>query len=372
MNGSGVRPVFKGLFFVRSLPGGMLRIGEASPNRAVEIADEDGWVERLIRLMDGTRTVERLWRDLAAAAPSLTIEDVSEIVAELDRLGYVDDQGLRDECGLGPDELERFRANVNYFSYYSSMGSGPWGMQERLRGAEVTVIGAGALGCGVLLNLAGLGVTDLRIVDFDVVELSNLNRQMLYAEKDIGRRKIDVASEFLARFHFRSNPELVDMEITSAADAKKAISGSDLVVLAADQPYWLLERWVNQACSEAGIPFIAGGMNLCEGQVYAVVPGRTGCAACIDLQYGQDHAEHAAFLSDFRDSDFRMPSASIAPNYMVLAGIVGGEIARWFTGTAEMRSAGRVLAMNFDTYALETRIDFARRIPECPVCKDVY
>jgi molybdopterin/thiamine biosynthesis adenylyltransferase len=164
--------------------------------------------------------------------------------------------------------------------------------------------------------------------------------------------------------------DLIDLEITSAADAKRVILDSDLVVLSADQPYWLLERWVNEACSETRIPFIAGGMNVCEGQVYAVVPGRTGCVACIDAQYGRSDANHASFIADFRASDYRMPSTSIMPNYMMLAGMVSGDVARWFTGTATMLSEGKVIAMNYDSYLQETRIDFTRKNPDCPVCRD--
>ncbi|QMV44777.1 HesA/MoeB/ThiF family protein [Cohnella cholangitidis] len=368
MIGNGSMPSFKRMFYVRSLPGGVLRIGEAIPNRSVEIEDVDGWIERLLRLMDGTRTVESLARETSLTYPAMSVEEVKELIAELDRLGYVDDRRLLDESSLRPEELDRYQANLNYFSYFSHLNFAPWSMQESLRNAKVTVIGAGALGCGVLFNLAGLGVGAVRIVDFDVIELSNLNRQFLYNEQDIGRRKIEAASDVLTRFHSGMTLELTDLEIKSAADAKRVILGSDLVVLAADQPYWLLERWVNEACSETRIPFIAGGMNVCEGQVYAVVPDRTGCVACIDAQYGRSDANHASFIAEFRAADYRMPSTSIMPNYMMLAGMVSGDIARWFTGTAAMRSEGKVIAMNFDSYQLETRIDFTRKNLDCPVC----
>ncbi|WP_276356797.1 HesA/MoeB/ThiF family protein [Cohnella caldifontis] len=369
MDGSGARPAFKRLYDVRSLPGGLLRIGESSPNRAVEIEDEAGWVERLIRLMDGTRTIGGLRDALSESHPEVTTEDVAELVAELDGLGYVDDRRAEEAASLPPDEAERFKANLNYFSYYSNLASDPWHMQKRLRDAKITVIGAGALGCGVLLNLAGLGVTAVRIVDFDVVERSNLNRQWLYGEPDIGRRKIETACEFLNRFRSGMKLDPLDREIASADEAGEAILGSDFVVLAADQPYWLLERWVNEACVRENIPFIAGGMNINEGQLYTVVPGRTGCVACIDVRYGREHAGHASFVEQCRASDFRMPSTSIAPGYMILAGMAGGEIARWFTGSAGLFSLGRVMVMNMDTCRAEPRIDFAAPQPDCPVCE---
>lgn len=368
MDKAGKRPLFKRLFYVRSLPGGVLRIGESIPGRAVEIVDEDGWVERLIGLMDGTRTAPELWTALSRSHPSVSEDDIAELLSEFDQLGYVDDDSARDVVSLLPDELERFKANLNYFSYYSSLGSDPWRMQQRIRDATITVIGAGALGCGVMLSLAGLGVSSVRVVDFDVVERSNLNRQWLYGEQDIGRRKTEAASEFLSRFRSAMKLETVDREIASAEDAKEAILGSDFVVLAADQPYWLLERWVNEACCALRIPFIAGGMNICEAQVYAVIPGKTGCVACIDTRVGREDAAHASYVADFRSSDFRMPSTSIGPGYMMLAGMVGADIAKWFIGTIDMRCAGKVTVMNMDDYRAETRIDFTEPLPECPVC----
>lgn len=363
------KPVFKRLFYVRrSLADSSLRIAETVPGRAVEVEDEDGAAAKLIKLMDGTRTVDQIWDSMQQEGHDLSKAELFEIIEQFDRLGYLDDARFAEHTSLSAEERNRFQANINYFSYYSTMSSSPLRMQEQLKHIHITIIGLGTLGSGVLFNLACLGAASVRIIDFDVVERSNLNRQMLYNEHDIGRRKVDAAADFLSRFYPIMKVEPVDLHITSAADAKDVIAGSDFVVLAADQPHIELERWVNQACMELGVPWIGGGVNLVEGMLFTVIPGQTGCIECNHLiQNGADESR-SSFVRDFMSSGFRMPSAAIAAHYMMLIGAVASEIARFVTGFAPLQSAGKVIAIDFHTYTSEVRMDYSKPVKECPVC----
>jgi len=184
------KPSVKKLLRIRVTGNNSLRIAETLPGRSLEIEDEDGSINKLIHDMDGTRTPEELWNGLRLQYPHVRLDDVVSCIKELDGLALLDDQAALEITSLSAGELERFKANLNYFSSFSSMNDSPWQMQSRLKEAKITMIGLGTLGSGVLFNLAGCGVTSVRVVDFDYVELSNLNRQMLYNEHDIGRKKI--------------------------------------------------------------------------------------------------------------------------------------------------------------------------------------
>ncbi|MDQ1912198.1 ThiF family adenylyltransferase [Paenibacillus sp. GD4] len=363
-----MKPQFKSMLFVRTLANGALRIGETFPGRAVEIEDGDGSIGRLIRLMDGSRSITQLHEELVKDYPETTVDVVGECIRELDGLGFLDDRSALERSTLRGNELDRFKANLNFFSYYSTLEQSPWEMQERITTTRVTVIGLGALGSGVLLQLAGCGVKRIRAIDFDTVEPSNLNRQLLYNERDIGRLKVEAAAEFMSRFYSEMELETRVEEIRSADDAKRAIEGSDVVVLAADQPHFSLERWVNRACVELGVPLIGGGVNVIEGQCYTVIPVRTGCMDCNRLKQSRLSEEHDAFIEAVRSSGFRMPSAAIAANYMLLAGMVCSELVKYVTCMAPMMTEGKVISMHFGTFACREAMDFRSREEGCPTC----
>ncbi|MFC5470972.1 HesA/MoeB/ThiF family protein [Cohnella suwonensis] len=367
--GNAAKPIFKKILFVRRIEdGNRLRIGELIPKRAVEIEDEDGSIAKLIRLMDGTRDTDQIWDEMKRDHSELTMDDLIQMVSELDELGFLEDARAEGLTRLSLEERDRYKANLNYFSLYSTMTKSSIHLQEQLKQAHITIIGVGTLGSGILFNLACLGVESVRIVDFDRVERSNLNRQILYDEQDIGRRKIDAAADNIRRFHSAMKIEAVDLEMTSAETAKHVIAGSSLVVLAADQPFVQLERWVNQACLELRVPWIGGGVNLVEGQFYSVIPGQTGCIECNHLIQNEADASRASFLTEYLASGFRMPSTAIAAHYMLLIGAVASEIARMLTGFAPLQSAGKVIAMDFHTYTSEVRMDFTATHPRCPLC----
>jgi len=150
--------------------------------------------------------------------------------------------------------------------------------QGRLRKAKVTIAGAGGLGSVSAAYLTVAGVGRIRIVDHDVVELSNLNRQILHWEKDIGRRKAESFEEKLAQM----NPEVevtVRTQRIGEDNVADVIKGSDLIVDAMDnfQARYLL----NQVALEKKIPFFHGGVYGFEGQVTTIIPGETACLRCI-------------------------------------------------------------------------------------------
>lgn len=136
--------------------------------------------------------------------------------------------------------------------------------QRKLKSASVAVIGAGGLGCAALMYLASAGIGKIGIIDHDRIELSNLQRQLLYHEEDIGMLKCDVSKKKLSSINpnvaFHSTEALLTPE-----NAKEIMQDYDLVIDATDN--FLARYAINDACLQMAKPFIYGSIDHFEGQV---------------------------------------------------------------------------------------------------------
>ncbi|HEV8178061.1 MAG TPA: ThiF family adenylyltransferase, partial [Gemmatimonadales bacterium] len=157
---------------------------------------------------------------------------------------------------LSPDEFERFDRQLIYFADLAGPGQAAEELQQRLLQAKVIVLGCGGLGSWAASALACAGVGTLVLIDDDSVELSNLNRQLLFCEADIGQPKIEAASAALGRHNPALDLIRIRRQIGAVADLEDLLEGVDLLVLTADSPPHQLPRWINQACLEAGVPYI--------------------------------------------------------------------------------------------------------------------
>ena len=150
--------------------------------------------------------------------------------------------------------------------------------QEKLKKAKVFIAGAGGLGSPIAIYLVAAGVGTVRIVDHDTVELSNLNRQVLHWDGDIGKRKIDAALEKLKRLNQGVKVETME-ETISEANVLSLVNGFDLIVDAMDN---LPTRYaLNKAAVEKNIPFFHGAVYGFEGRAMTIIPGQTACLMCI-------------------------------------------------------------------------------------------
>jgi adenylyltransferase/sulfurtransferase len=150
--------------------------------------------------------------------------------------------------------------------------------QQRLADSRLLVVGAGGLGCPALLYLAAAGVGCLGICDGDTVEATNLHRQVLFGNPEIGRPKAATASATLSRMY----PHLqiiTHPERLSASNADSIISGYDLVLDCTDsfQAKFLL----NDRCISLGRPLIQASIHQFEGQIQVIVPGLSSCLRCL-------------------------------------------------------------------------------------------
>ncbi len=179
---------------------------------------------------------------------------------------------------LNEYELERYSRQI----MLDSIG---YEGQLRLKNARVCVVGAGGLGSPIVVQLAAMGIGYIRIVDRDVVELSNLHRQVLYTDKDIGYVKVERAAERLRAINPYIKVEPLAVSVNSST-ADEIIKGYDLVIDGLDS---IDARYaLNDACLRAGIPYVYGGALSMLGSACTVIPGKSACIRCIFPELSDD------------------------------------------------------------------------------------
>jgi len=164
--------------------------------------------------------------------------------------------------------------------------------QEKLKQSHVIVAGLGGLGCAASLYLTCAGVGHVTLIDCDRVELSNLNRQVLHYDEDIGERKPFSAAEKLVKLNSSIEVTPVFRKIT-ARNCRKTIKGANLVIDGMDN--FKTRLIVNKECVAEGIPFIHGGVHGLFGEVTTIIPGRTPCLECIFPEFPNRELELPVF-----------------------------------------------------------------------------
>ncbi|MCJ7637062.1 MAG: ThiF family adenylyltransferase, partial [Nitrososphaeraceae archaeon] len=156
---------------------------------------------------------------------------------------------------------------------------------EKLRNSKVCVVGVGGIGNPVVTQLTAMGVGKIRIVDRDVVEISNLHRQHLYTEQDIGKVKVEAAIEHLKKRNTNVEIEALPISITSYT-AENIVKGFDVVIDALDS---IDARYaLNDACVKQHIPLIYAGALGMLGSVCTILPNQSACLRCIFPALSED------------------------------------------------------------------------------------
>jgi molybdopterin/thiamine biosynthesis adenylyltransferase len=244
--------------------------------------DADGTLWALLGLMDGTRDVAQIVEAVRARWPDVPAAAVRRAIAQLHRLGVIEDDGARAPDVWSPDERLRYDRNLEFFSL-ATLGSSrtSFELQDRLRRARVTILGVGGIGSVTAMSLAAAGVGSLRLIDADRVELSNLNRQVLYTSRDVGRLKVEAAAEHLRDLNPHVTVEGESRRADQPHDLREMVRNCDLFILGADRPHEIL-RWANDAAYGEGVPWLDNGYAGARCAVALFVPGRTPCLRCLE------------------------------------------------------------------------------------------
>lgn len=149
--------------------------------------------------------------------------------------------------------------------------------QEKLKNAKIIVAGAGGLGSSVLTYLAAAGIGNIRIVDNDVVELSNLNRQILHADKNINKKKVDSAKERLTEL----NPDIQIETVFEKITEKNVYNIVEDFPIVDAMDNLSVRYLLNEVSIAKKIPLFHGAVYGFEGRATTIIPGKTSCIRCI-------------------------------------------------------------------------------------------
>ncbi|WP_282701813.1 ThiF family adenylyltransferase [Streptomyces sp. CC219B] len=286
---------------------GNVRIGSVVHGIGAEVKDPDGWVWTLVEAMDGTRSaadvvaeVSRRHGELPLPAP-----DIVQAMTDLTEAGYVEDAGAAPPPELSERERERYGRGMALLRWMDLRPrENPWEPQLRLRRARVLLVGVGGTGGAAARDLVASGVGRLHLVEPDVVELSNLNRQTLFREHDLGTPKADAALAALRALNSDTTVTGERREVRGPADLEDLLAGGgpyDVLLLGADRPP-VIRRWANQVCLATGTPWAEAGYRGPLVSVGVFAPGRGACWECLrsaeierrDLRLGPGQDEDAA------------------------------------------------------------------------------
>jgi len=222
--------------------------------------------------------------------------------------------------------------------------------QLKLKNAKACVVGIGGLGTPIATRLVAMGIGKIRIVDRDVIELSNLHRQTMFDESDIGQVKVEVAAKKLKKLNPDVTIEALPVSVNDYT-ALDIVEGCDVVIDALDS---VNARYsLNKACIKKGIPFVTGAAVGISGQAFTILPRQTACYHCLFPALDEDS----------------MPTCSTEGVHPAILSIIGGieiaEAVKIITGR-KPSLANKLLYVDLDN--LEFNSSVFKKVEECPVC----
>jgi adenylyltransferase/sulfurtransferase len=240
---------------------------------------------------------------------------------------------------LSERERERYRRQILLFGEEG---------QERLKESGIFIAGVGGLGSPVSMYLAVAGVGTLTVVDSDVVDQTNLNRQVLHYDRDIGAKKALSAEEKLQEINPDITVRAIDARIDEA-NARKLVGRADGIVDAMDN--YPARYILNRVALEKRIPLFHGAIRGMYGQATTIIPGKTPCLSCI-------------FPRAPPEEEF--PVVGVTPG---LIGMVQAtEVLKYLLGTGDLLANRLFLWDGMQGQANEVCVE---RNPRCEVCGDM-
>ena len=340
----------------------------STSDRRVKRFTVSSTVIRLIPLLDGTHSVADLV-ELLCGDSEVSATEVGGALAVLREeriLSQVADP-LAGSTELTDGQIGFYSRQILLFQDLCDSGQltdqTGLAVQERLLSSTVLVCGLGGLGSVVVPALAAAGVGALIVVDDDVVEESNLTRQLAYSLDDVGRSKVDALASRIGRINPDVRVRREMRTVTASSDLADLTAESDLVIGCADHPTVLeVSKVVTEACWPDTPHFIAGSYSFHVGLMgMLVIPRVTACIHCVyatfEHLHGRDRTETFVAKSKHR--------GIIGAQSGIIGNMIAWECIRYLIGL-ESALGSNWLEFNYGNMSFD-RVEILRR-PDCPWC----
>jgi molybdopterin/thiamine biosynthesis adenylyltransferase len=327
----------------------------------------------LCELLTGHSTVAAIIAKLQQAYPEKNQAELLEAIEQLDSMLLLEDNhfNLTQNDYLDEETIARWQRNFDFFGSLASLTTNKYEIHKQLKNSKVCLLGLGGLGSNILLSLAALGVQNVVAADFDKIDKSNLNRQILYKTSDIGSIKSVTADKRIKDFYPDINTSISQQKFESMEQLASFIKNCDIVIGVADKPRMKMPYWMNEACVKNNIPFISGGVSVNRGVFYSVIPGKTGCVKC-----WRDHANQQNELNETihnnkhaTHTEFETPYSwpAIIPLVSFVSGAMVTEMVKILTNLTAPSFTNKLTQISFknvETKVIETWV----KNENCTVC----
>jgi len=337
----------------------------STPREYIKIPDPDKIYEKLINVIDGCHTIPVITELVNQDGISIEADKVLEHLNLLYQNLIIEDNHYSVETSQFPDDwLERYQRQFIFFQAFAPNGKAfAVRIQKQLYRKHVVILGVGGVGSQVLYGLNAVGIGKITLVDFDTVELSNLNRQSMYNESDLGSNKIKALQKSLPQMNSKIDFRYYNQKMASLDDIKKVSADADLIINCADSPLDKIYEWVNQTAFENNIPtlFTIGATKNYIRCGPLVNPGTTACFQC--SMNNDKFMDHDLMTNTINE---QAVSGAFAPYILVLGGIMVLEVLKHLTDFQKCQLYNRILLFNPLTYTISFK-EFTAQ-DNCPFC----
>lgn len=327
------------------------------------------------KLLDGNRSLDDAIQQLCRKYSKISRNEITKVYYRLVELDLII-EGYYKKTGDFPDEyFLRQERQIRFFSHYETKKNNRFDYQNSLFKSKVLILGIGGTGSQALLLLVAAGIGNIVAVDFDEVEQSNLNRQLIFHDSDIGRSKARAAKERIEAFNPHINIETIHQKIGNVDELCELMNNVDICLCCADVPPILIRSKINKASINTGTPVIYGGIYADHINIGPlVIPGETGCYQCWNESRKQLDRNYEYYF-DYILNEEAQKQTSIANVW--LYGTTGASIAmgmggivmdviRYISGYAPPKTLGKQLSMNLCSFEIN-EISWPK-ISTCPIC----
>lgn len=240
-----------------------------------------------------------------------------------------------------------------------------------MKNSEICILGLGGSSL-IIQQLAQLGIGKISGLDFDTLEESNLNRQVIFTEKDIGKLKNEALEENLRGINSELQYDFRNIYVNSQDSIKEIISSADIVIIALDEPIIDSSIWVYDECKRQRKKIISGGVwgdSITYTYFDYSLPEQP-CYRCLfqeDLNKGDINKEYVNNIKGNSYTDFNTTTIFVGG---ILAGIISTEIVKILTGYSDSIPSGNILTMNTTTWELNVEKIICSEL--CKECQEIF
>lgn len=306
------------------------------------VADPPSILRQMLSIIEGQRpTLSAVALEITGNAEPTTVARIERMLRPFTSSGII--VPLR--AGQRPDWahdalVDRFSTQLEWLGTLAVPERNHWDYFARLRQASVAVLGLGGAGSLLAQALTAVGIGRLTLVDGDIVSNSNLVRQILYKPSQIGTSKAYCLADQLREFSPYTEIQVRDTYVTSPGAVAESIEGADFVAVCADAPRFVLNRWIDTACKNAGIPYL-GAFAGSVGPMYR--PGAPGCFGCFEERMREELPGRYDLVVDALAAKKSWQYPAFVAGPLTVSHLMTTEILLYLTGAARPATAEGIL-----------------------------